>query len=98
MFSFPWWLNLATFLGIAILAVPVWSLNTRKRKLHQVRSADQNAENDSDFRAKTRAILSDKHKKNVEDWRPIDQFCLVIGYVLLLGASLLRVLSPGTLP
>ena len=30
MASLAWGLNLATFIGIAILAVPVWSLNTRK--------------------------------------------------------------------
>ena len=57
MASMAWWLNLATFLGIAILAVPVWSLNTRKRKLHQVRQADADAGSDSDFRTRTRRIL-----------------------------------------
>ena len=86
-----WWLNLATFIGIAVLAVPVWSLNTRKRKLHQVRQTDADAKSDSDFRTKTRGILADKHRKNVEDWRGIDQICLVVGYALLLGAALLRV-------
>ena len=95
MASMAWWLNLATFLGIAILAVPVWSLNTRKRKLHQVRQADADAGSDSDFRTRTRRILSDKHRKNVEDWRGIDQICLIVGYALLLGAALLRVILPA---
>jgi hypothetical protein len=95
MASLAWGLNLATFLGIAILAVPVWSLNTRKRKLHQVRQADSDAKSDSDFRTKTRGILADKHKKNVEDWRRIDQICLIVGYALLLGAALLRVILPA---
>ncbi len=95
MASLAWGLNLATFIGIAILAVPVWSLNTRKRKLHQVRQADADAKSDSDFRTKTRGILADKHKKNVEDWRRIDQICLIVGYALLLGAALLRVILPA---
>ncbi len=30
-----WWLNLATLAGIAILAVPTWSLNFRKKKLQE---------------------------------------------------------------
>ena len=94
MASMAWGLNLATFLGIAILAVPVWSLNTRKRKLHQVRQADADARSDSDFRTRTRRILADKHRKNVEDWRGIDQICLIVGYALLLGAALLRVVLP----
>ena len=37
---------------------------------------------------------SDKHRKNVEDWRGIDQICLIVGYALLLGAALLRVVLP----
>ncbi|SNR44446.1 hypothetical protein [Puniceibacterium sediminis] len=94
MFTFAWWLNLATFAGIAILAVPVWSLNSRKRKLHQVRQADQSAEDDSDFRSKTRKILKDMHEKDVAGWRWRDHFCLLVGYVLLLGSAFLRVLFP----
>jgi membrane protein implicated in regulation of membrane protease activity len=94
MLSLHWWLNLATFAGIAILAVPVWDLNTRKRKLHQVRRAEKEAEDDSDFRARTRKILSEKHKVNVEGWRRRDQVCLLAGYVLLLGAAALRIVFP----
>ena len=94
MASLAWGLDLATLIGIAILAAPVWSLNTRKRKLHQVRQADADAGSDSDFRTQTRRILAEKHRKSVEDWRGIDQICLVIGYALLLSAALLRVLPP----
>lgn len=94
MHALHWWLNLATFAGIAILAVPVWDLNFRKRKLHQVQQAELQARDDSDFRARTRAILSEKHKKNVEGWRRRDQACLLIGYLLLLGAAALRIVFP----
>lgn len=95
MFAIDWWLNLATFLGIAVLAVPVWDLNLRKRQLHRVQRADSDADNDSDFRARTRKILSEKHRRNVEDWRWRDQACLLTGYVLLLGAAALRIVYPG---
>lgn len=94
MFSFHWWLNLATFSGIAILAVPVWDLNTRKRRLHLVQQAEEQAEDDSDFRTRTRRILAERHKKNVEGWRRRDQVCLFAGYILLLGAAALRIVFP----
>ncbi|MEM5582142.1 MULTISPECIES: hypothetical protein [unclassified Roseibium] len=97
MFSFGWWLNLATFSGIALLAVPVWDLNSRKRRLHQVQQADNEAENDSQFRARTRKILAEKHRKNVEGWRWRDQACLLIGYILLLGAAAVRIACPESL-
>ncbi len=87
MFSVPWWLNLATFSGILILAVPVLSLNARKRNLHRVKTTDETAANDSDFRKQMRDILSDKQKDSVETWRGIDQICLLLGYILLLGSS-----------
>ena len=90
-----WWLNLATFLGIAILAVPVWDLNLRKRKLHQVQLAENQAADDSDFRARTRAILAERHRQNVADWRRRDQVCLIAGYLLLLGAAAARVVFPA---
>jgi hypothetical protein len=95
MFTYPWWLNLATFIGILILAVPVLSLNSRKRKLHRVKTSDTTATTDSDFRTQVRGILSEKHKDNIERWRGRDQFCLLTGYTLLLGASFLRLLVSG---
>lgn len=85
-----WWLNLASFLGIAILAVPVWSLNFRRKRLTALRQADRKAASDTDFRAQARKLLIDRHRQNVDDWRPIDQACLAAGYLLLLGAAFLR--------
>jgi hypothetical protein len=90
MFSYPWWLNAATFLGILILAVPVLSLNARKRKLHEVKTSDTTAKTDSEFRKQVRVILYGKHKDSVEGWRGRDQTCLILGYTLLLGAALFR--------
>jgi hypothetical protein len=90
MDGIDWWLNLASFLGIAILAVPVWSLNFRRKRLTALRQADRNAASDTDFRAQARKLLIDRHRRNVDDWRPVDQACLAIGYLLLLGAAFLR--------
>lgn len=85
-----WWLNLATFLGIAILAVPVLSLNNRKRRLQRIRDLDRDELDNGSFRAKVRALSQDKWRENVEGWRKADQLCLFAGYALLLGASFLR--------
>lgn len=95
MWTFAWWLNVASLAGIATLSVPVWSLNKRKRRLLAIKQADHTAKDANDFRKRTRAILVSKQKKNIEDWRSIDQTCLMIGYALLLGSALLRVLFPG---
>ncbi len=83
-----WWLNLATALGIAVLAVPVWSLNMRKKKLQQVRDALP-AEPKA-FKDRVRAILVDRHNRDVADWRRIDEVCLYVGYGLLLGSAAAR--------
>lgn len=95
MFSVLWWLNLATFSGILILAVPVLSLNARRRNLHRVKTTDETAASDSDFRKQVRVILSNKYKDSVERWRGIDQVCLMLGYFLLLGSSFLRLFVDG---
>ena len=96
MASLQWWLNFATFAGIAALAIPVWDLNARKRRLHDIRQADSEATSDNDFRERTRQILFEKQRQDVEGWRRRDQVCLAIGYVLLLGAAFLRlVFAPG---
>jgi hypothetical protein len=95
MYSFDWWLNLATCAGITILAGPVWSLNRRKRRRHLVRQADAQARDDSEFRTRMRKIFGEKLDGDVNDWRRIDEVCLVFGYSLLLGSAVARVLFPG---
>lgn len=94
MNDIDWWLNLASFLGIAILAVPVWSLNFRRKRLTALRKADRDTASDRDFRAEARRLLIDRHRRNVDDWRSIDQACLAAGYLLLLGSALARLLVP----
>lgn len=87
-----WWLNLAAFLGIMVLAVPVWSLNLRKKKLAQIEAALP-ADPDS-FRAQVRDILKGKRARQVAEWRRVDEVCLWLGYALLLGSAFLRLFVP----
>lgn len=87
-----WWLNLATLVGIAILAVPTWSLNRRKKRLQAVR--DALAQDAQTFRASVREILHDKQNRDVSDWRRIDELCLIAGYLLLLGSAFARLWVP----
>jgi len=88
-----WWLNLGTALGIAVLAIPVWSLNFKKKRLQQVRVALP--EEPSTFRERIKGILRDKHNRDVADWRRLDEICLWVGYGLLLGSSLARLIVPA---
>lgn len=93
MFSdVQWWLNFASLVGIAILAVPTWSLNFRKKRLQEVRKALP--EEPKTFKDHVRTILKDKRNRDVSDWRRIDEICLLAGYLLLLGSSFLRLWVP----
>ena len=75
-----WWLNFASMAGIAVLAVPTWSLNIRKKRLQAVR--DALAQEPETFRDSVRSILADKRNREVSDWRRIDEVCLLVGYLL----------------
>jgi len=87
-----WWLNLASLAGIAILAVPAWSLNFRKKRLREIRDALR--EEPVSFRDHVRGILSDKWNKDVSDWRRVDEVCLFAGYALVFISALLRLFFP----
>lgn len=89
-----WWLNLAAFLGVAVLAVPVWSLNSRKKRLQRIRDAETEGKSDAAFRARVRAILRDKRERDVAAWRRLDEICLAAGYLLVLGSAGLRLALP----
>ena len=88
-----WWLDLGTLTGIAILAVPVWSLNFRKKKLKEVR--DALPAEPVTFKDRVKSILKDKHNRDVTDWRRVDEVCLTVGYLLLLGSAVLRLFVPA---
>jgi hypothetical protein len=85
-----WMLNFGTTIGILVLAVPAWSLNGRRKRLQALRDLDRAATSDDTFRARARQILIERHRRNVDDWRRIDEICLLAGYLLLLGSSGLR--------
>ena len=88
-----WWLDLASVAGIAVLAVPVWSLNARKRRRQRLR---RSAPSDpGGLRARLRPRLEAIGDRAVGDWRRIDEICLVIGYALLLGAAVARLFLPA---
>ncbi len=90
--ALEWWLNLAALAGIAILAVPVWSLNARKKRLQRIR--DALPEPPEAFRDHVRAILREKRNRDVADWRALDEACLIAGYLLLLGSAFARLFVP----
>ncbi|MCB2054852.1 MAG: hypothetical protein KDE35_11500 [Geminicoccaceae bacterium] len=92
--AFRWWLDCAAFAGILVLAVPTWSLNLRKKKLQHIRDAARESPSAGAFRDQVRAILSIKRERDVGAWRRIDEVCLTVGYLLLLGSAALRLLLP----
>ena len=86
-------LDAASALGIAILAVPVFSLNFRKKSYTRIadvlnRRKEMGAESALDDIGRT---LRMDRELDAARWRPIDEICLYVGYALLLGASVLRV-------
>lgn len=89
------WLDAASFAGIAVLAVPVWSLNRRKRALSRLpRPAPRPTPATRPGEAAADALVDEIRAGAtgwVNDWRPIDDACLRIGYALLLGSSFLRI-------
>lgn len=86
-------LDAATALGVAILAVPVFSLNFRKKshtRLDEILAArrETGAENALD---RIGAALRDERARDAARWRPVDELCLYAGYVLLLSAAVARI-------
>lgn len=88
-----WWLNLGALSGIAVLAVPTWSLNVRKKKLREITEAMPS--DPATFRARVKGILHDKRNRAVADWRRIDEICLIVGYLFLLGSAAARLFVPA---
>ena len=90
-----WYLNLAAFVGGLMLAVPVLSLNARKREFSGLVSELRKLKQiDSQGLATAMAEVQTTDAADaVAKWRWLDQFCLYVGYGLLLGsAGLLLVL------
>ncbi|MBB5722829.1 hypothetical protein FHS72_002459 [Loktanella ponticola] len=88
-------LNIASTLGIAILAVPTFSMNLRKKTLSRIEGITQRQSHDG-----RQSALSDIAKElrqnaetRVSNWRLIDDICLRIGYFLLLGSAIIRIFT-----
>lgn len=88
--------NLFTFLGIAVLSIPVLSLDGRRKKLHDVSRIVEGREATGDTPAMNQIgdLLKGRKGKTVSDWRRRDWIALRIGYVMLLGASGSRLIWP----
>lgn len=93
-FTFERLLNALSVAGIAILSVPAFSLNFRKRQLHTIETiVRKREENGADSALDAIADeLKDGAQQDTAKWRPIDQTCLRWGYFLLLGPAILRAL------
>ncbi len=89
-------LNVATALGIAILAVPVLALNARRKSLAQISDivAARKAGDDKSALDKVAQNLEENAATRANRWRRADEICLYVGYVLLLGASIVRIFVP----
>lgn len=87
--------NAMTFLGILVLAVPVWSLNLRKKSLHKIEQVieGRSGKNQTGILDDIDKIVKSHGQRSVANWRPCDQFCLIVGYLLLLGGSGWRLFS-----
>ncbi|MCR9112546.1 MAG: hypothetical protein NXH84_04690 [Rhodobacteraceae bacterium] len=86
------WQNALTFAGVASLSVPALSLNRRKKNLARLkailtRRRDQDTAADRAARRK-----SEEEANALSDWRLIDEACLYLGYALIFGASVWRLL------
>jgi len=92
MFGIHWWLNLVSLAGIVILAVPVWSLNVRKKKLQEIRQALTG--DPRTLKDRVKEILRDRRNRDVTEWRRLDELCLLSGYLALAGSSFLRLFFP----
>ncbi len=91
-----WWQNAAAFAGIAVLAVPVLSLNRRKKRLQRLRDIVAQRGESGDRRALDRVgeALGRARERDVALWRRADEICLFLGYFLVLGSAGSRLFWP----
>ncbi|MDQ2094520.1 hypothetical protein [Rhodalgimonas zhirmunskyi] len=91
-----WWQNAASFAGIAVLAVPVLSLNKRKKRLQRLRDIVARRGESGDKRALDRVgeELTRNREREVAIWRRFDELCLYAGYILVLGSAASRLFLP----
>ncbi|WP_108500937.1 hypothetical protein [Paracoccus indicus] len=86
------WADLATAVGMLLLACPVIRLNKSKRLLYQLRTLHPEDTLDA-IGQKMAAIAEQKMLDQIADWRSWHQLCLFGGYGLLAASSLARLYS-----
>lgn len=86
-------IDVVTAAGIAILAVPVLSLNDRKKRHATITDlvAERRRRAPDVVLDEIADTLQQKSETQVNRWRRLDELCLYAGYVLLLGGSIMRV-------
>ena len=87
-------LNLMTFVGIALLAVPVIALNERKRLSSKLTAPDPSESADTAMET-LRDNAARRASHWTTKWRRTEQNVMYAGYTLLLSSSFLR-LFEGT--
>lgn len=85
-------LDVAGAAGIAILSVPAFSLNFRKKTLARITRIVQSRKRGEEKRAldTIAAELQLEAAEKAHRWRRADEICLLIGYLLLLGSAFVR--------
>jgi hypothetical protein len=87
--------NLASTAGIAVLSVPAFSLDLRKKALFRIDriiSRRRETGDASALDAIAREVREDRAAQ-VATWRRIDRICLYVGYLFVFGSSVWRLLA-----
>jgi hypothetical protein len=87
--------NLASTIGIAVLSVPVFSLDLRKKALFRIDAIIMRRRETGDGRALDAIAreVRDARAARVANWRRIDRICLYLGYLFVFGSSIWRLLA-----
>ena len=87
--------NLASTIGIAILSVPVFSLDLRKRALFRIDAiiGRRRETGDSSALDAIAREVREERAARVTNWRRIDRVCLYLGYSFVFGSSIWRLLA-----
>ncbi len=90
--SIVWIQNAMTASGILVLSVPAFSLNHRKKALSRIVKLVRNRRQHGDTSALDAIAdeLRTEREQQVGRWYRLDEVCLLLGYVLLLGAAVWR--------
>ena len=87
------WVNSASTLGIALLAFPALKLNKLKRRqAAALANLSASQDRNDDLLAAVAQLGVNKRGHQVATWSAWDQVCLHLGYALLLGSNILRLL------